>query len=285
MAETQLNEGAVSLAAANWADATGFANDAELAIVDGRQSITAGLDQTGSTTTGIDYLHVRNGFSGRVGSAASPASVEFDATYTTKENFIYGAGAGSCYLTSGAFTITQALINGGGTCYFTGGTITTLIATSGRFEVNQSTALVDVWVLGGSHFIDEHSSDTLGNVYVVAGTVLIKRAGTLLTIGGTGRVGSHLVTGGWTTVTQDGGMLVPYKGDIATYNGRSGVIDHRPALVPVTLGGTAAVLTSALTRYQQANNGSNPTYSNVTNIGGGPTDSDGGGSAPPSFGA
>jgi hypothetical protein len=284
MAEAQHIEGAVSLAAANWSDATGFTDDAELSIVTGNQTISGGLDTTGSTTGGIDYLHIRRGFTGNLGSASASASVEFDATYTTNDNFIYGAGGGRCYLTAGATTITSLVVNGAGTLYLTGGTVTSLVLQSGRCEVGQSAALGNVYVLGGSHFIDEHSSDTLGNVYVVGGSVLIKRGGTLLQIGGMGRVGSDLTTGSWTTVNQDGGVLVPYKGAIATYNGRAGVIDHRPAKVVVAIGGTAALTTPALTRYQQANNGANPTYSNLTEIGGGATDSDGGGSAPPTFG-
>ena len=68
MAIAYLNEGAVSLAAANWSDATGFANNATLVISSGSQTITTSLDQSG-LSGGIDTLDILQVFTGRIGGA------------------------------------------------------------------------------------------------------------------------------------------------------------------------------------------------------------------------
>ena len=69
MATIYLNDGATSLAAANWSDATGLVNSATGVIRSGGQSITSDVD---FNAVNVLSLRIAEQFTGTIGSAAAP---------------------------------------------------------------------------------------------------------------------------------------------------------------------------------------------------------------------
>lgn len=264
MALAYLNEGATSLAAANWSDATGFAANATLVISSaGSQQIDTALDQSASGA--IDHLHVRKPFAGRIkGSAGESAQVNFDNTYTTDHNFIWEAQGGEISLdASSATAVTSSLINGGGVVNLTNGVFTTITLVSGTLNIGENPTLVTVNVFGGVCNIGAKSDAFTLNVY--GGSVYSERlpATAINVYGGTARVEA---TGTVTAVTQTGGTLYPYVGTVTTADLFGGAFN--PADAP-----RAVTVTTANVWRAKIGQGPNVTYS-TTNYNAGKQDSD-----------
>lgn len=229
MAVAFLNDGATSLAAANWSDATGFTAAAQLVIRSGSQSIISDLNQSASS---IEYLDVQAGFSGNIGSASTSLQCDVDGTTespTTRVSRIryFASGGNMWFNANGSNTLAHFVeINTGGTFWATGGiqknvvlqrgTLRVAAAVAGtggvwRFSGGQSTidyaassAIPQLDVSGGTHVLNRNA--TTNNVY--GGTLTIDAAGlaitTLNVYGGTVRL---LNSGTITTVTLLGGTL------------------------------------------------------------------------------
>lgn len=205
MAIAYLNTGSVSLAAANWSDATGVDDDATLVIGNGSQAVTAGLNRAGDTSTGVDYLHITAGFTGRIGSvSAGSAIIEMDATYTTNPNLLITGGVEVWY-SCAATTCTAAVIDMPGVVYLTGGTYTTLRVRRGSVIVQAAATVTNLIVSEG-------------------GSVTLNAGGTAPTLielqsGGTVYSGRNA-----TTVDNAGGLFTGEFGGttVGTLNNRSG---------------------------------------------------------------
>lgn len=238
---TQLGGDGVSLNAANWTDTTGFANDATLVIGAGTANITADLDRTGSTTTGIDYLHITEGFAGTVGSStAGSASIEFDATYTDAPNFVL-RGPATVFLTSGATTITKAEVTRG-RLVLTGGTITTLVVSGGEVIV-QSGCTVTNYVITGGSVTELGAGGTAATTCVQSGgRYVTERVPVTFTVRGASAYAQvNSTTADCTTLTHSDGRVFWEDGNIATLVGEgNGKLQLSPKRA-VAIGGTALI--------------------------------------------
>src|SRR5690606_10271937 len=118
------------------------ADDATLVIGAGSQAIVADLDTSGSTTTGIDYLHILQGFSGALGSeSVGPAIIEFDSTYTSKPNLLIQNGD---IRIAPVLTVTRADITGGRVIISGSGTITTLNVSGGEVIIQTGVTVTNL---------------------------------------------------------------------------------------------------------------------------------------------
>lgn len=264
MAIEYLANGATSLAAANWSG-SGFADNATLIIEQGSQTITGGLDQSG-LTTGIDYLDIRPGFTGNIGSPSAGA-LTVDADTTTADYIRYAALGGTLYLNAGGGSgvIRNFYSDGRGTSYLTGGTFTTVIVSSGTCYIQSGTVVTNLYVLGGRVVISDNATAiTLANI-TSRGQVTSERPFTTVNIGGGGYLDYDNDDGdALGTVTLDGGTFVHRSGDIGTYTGKSGLHDIRYAQRAIEVGTSAATLYAALDLRYDMNQ---VTLSNTTYIG------------------
>lgn len=95
MAEQRLNKGASSFDT-GW-PGSGFADDAELAVIDS-ELVHTDLQRSGDTTTGLNYLHIRGGTPTIGDETNGDLEVEFKEAYTTRENFLWQTLGGSLRL-------------------------------------------------------------------------------------------------------------------------------------------------------------------------------------------
>lgn len=240
-----LNEGAVSFAAANWSDATGFANGATLVCNKpaGVGGIQAGLDQ--SALTGINYLDFVGNFSGNIGStAAGSLVVDFDLGGSNDSDYTgaspgadvpisrvrHWAKSGDIYLSAGA---SDGFIfqNWSGTAYLTGGDFTRIHSQGSSYVRVNSSATADAsarWFMGGvGSFIDYHASDALVTTFFYEGTHTIKRAFGTIYVMGTATVIIDTTTSlGGTAIHHYGGTVKILSMSTCTnYYGVLGLLD------------------------------------------------------------
>lgn len=211
MAIAYLNEGATSLAAANWSDATGIAQDATLVINAGTQTITTSLDWSslGNAAGGVESLDIIAPFAGNVyGSSFSPLILDVDGTSDTAASAVsrlrYWPGGGVMYYSAngGGAGCFYLQVGGSGQMNVTAGDIKHIHLQDGaelNFGQSATAAASGVWHFnGGKSFIDTHASGLLVTVNVTAGTHYIKRAFTAST-------GALNVYGGNVTLDLGGG--------------------------------------------------------------------------------
>lgn len=243
MAEATLNAGSRSLDAANWSDATGFANDAELAIVNSYQEHT-GLDRSSDTTTGVDYLHIRDG-EPRFGPGNGRLMVDFDATYTAKPNFRWATKGGLLYLEA-TTTMGRGDFVGAGNCYLVAGQMNNLaIGNRNSVKIQEGCdAGATQIVLAGRAYLEADAPSgayTIPTLRMTHGSpvALIKR-----------RVENAYLVHGLLTVRNEsgssmtqldlfGGVFRPEAGDVDTVNWYGGEFDLSRARKALTIGGTA----------------------------------------------
>lgn len=120
MAEQIHNENATSLDAANWPSG-GFADNAQLTILDNEEILTD-LDRRADTTTGIDWLWIRGGRPQIGGDAEGDLMVEFDATFTSKPNFVWMTDGGHIRLQATNTVKESILSSQNGAAYLVSGT-------------------------------------------------------------------------------------------------------------------------------------------------------------------
>lgn len=268
MAIANLNDGATDISVgANWSDTIGFANDATLIIPRGSQTLT-GLDVRGSTTTGIDYLHVSRGFSGNIGGGGTALQCDVDATYTTTPNIVF-SGSGFMYFNP-ATTVAEVLVNGIGTFVQTGGTTTTFRCVSGSATVGESATATNAYLHGDGALTLEYSASIAATLVHVTGggNCTIKREATTVTISGPGVVTINAPGETITTLNANdpGCRVVVLAGNVTTAN-VYGALDLSQANYASTVGGTAVNLYPTGTIIGEGN--ANITLSNVNRIAGG----------------
>jgi hypothetical protein len=241
MAIAYLNEGAVSLAAVNWSDATGLVSSAECVIDRGGQAIVTNLDFSAIATTRVTYLHIRKPFTGSIGnSSVGPLKVNTSsATY-------YAAGGGSLYLQSaGPSSNTTVLFEmptgTGGAAYLQGGTFTEARIYGGQCYVNASTVVTTMYAMSSSVTIDANAT-AITTLYVFPGaTVYLKRSATnVVVLGGTLIIDGDGIT--VTTLRQSGGNVDHRSGDISTFTAEGGAYTNQTLRRDATIAGTAATI-------------------------------------------
>lgn len=258
MPAAYLNAGATSLAAANWSDATGFADSAELYVQSGTQTITGGLSP--SLTNGIQNFDVLSGFSGNIGGAAGSLAVETRSSLLNQATQIprirYYASGGSLYYTpQGAGAATDLCdyyqIGGSGNGYITGtGTIKRVESLGGRLYIAPTIGSVANfrWVLsGGSVTIDGVSGSTkIHAVTIAGGQHLLKKGIQGTSITATGFTEGLNVAGGSVTIDAYGETISDLRvyggyvtvvncGTVAVVSGYSGTLDFSKLQRPLTL--------------------------------------------------
>lgn len=233
---TALGGDGVSLTG-NWSG-SGFADDATLVIGKGSANITANLDTTGSTTGGIDYMHITEGFAGTIGSAsAGAASIEFDATYTTAANFVL-RGPAAVFLTAGSTTCTKAEVTAG-RLVLTGGTFTTLVVSGGEVIIQSAATVTTLYVTGGTVRQLGIAGTAATTAHVSGGSYFTERVPVTLNQRGDSYIQVDSTTADNTTFNHSAGRCVWQDGNIATLNGEGkGVLSLQPVRA-VTVGGTA----------------------------------------------
>lgn len=238
MAVATHNEGAVSIAAANWSDATGIVDTATLLLAAGAQDIVSDLNTASATTNGIYYLRNSGGFRGRLGTPeAGSAVIEFDATYTTGANLLWGGGV--LYLDLGGTTITRADITGG-TVVLSNGTVTTMNVGNGTITLMSNLAATTINQSGGS-IVQRGAGGTAATTANIAlGRFETQRVPATMNVRGNAFVIVDSPTANNTTATISAGTVQLIAGNLATLvlEGASR-LDCTKLREPTTIGGTA----------------------------------------------
>lgn len=170
MAIEFLNEGATSLAAANWSG-SGFADNATLVIDkpfgDG-SAVTSDVDQSG-LTTGIDYLDIKKSAVGTI------RGLKVDAD-TAGADFIRNYGRVRLEMESGGGNVNNFACGGSSENYINAGTFVDVTVDGGYFEAGETAVITNFDAFSGSGRIKKNGTDiTLGRIY--GGTWLIERPG------------------------------------------------------------------------------------------------------------
>jgi len=253
-----LNAGATSLAAANWSDAIGFADSAELYIQSGTQTVTGGL--TTSLANGIQNLDILSGWSGNIGGANGSLAVETRSSLLNQATQIprvrYYASGGTFYYTpqsggAASDVCDYYQIAGSGSGYLTGtGTVKRLESNGGRLYVG--TAIGSVanfrWVFAnGTVTVDGVSGSTKIHALTIAGGQhLLKKGIQGTSVTATGFTEGLNVCGGSVTIDAyaetfsdiriyGGYVQIVNAGTCAVVSGYSGTLDFSKLQRPLTL--------------------------------------------------
>lgn len=232
---------ATTLGATGWS-AAGIADDATLIIGTGSSTIDTALDQSATTTAGIDYLHILRGFTGHLGSPSDPAILEFQTAHTADINFVYKAGGGSASLDVAAITCTSVECDANGTLNLVGsGTITNLYVRSGTVIISGGVTVTNIYVFGGVVTLRDGAGTAPTLIECNAGSIVSYRAPTTITMQGTNASAMVEKPGGSiTTANVTVGRLTLLASDIATINGgHLGILDVGNVIEDVAVGATA----------------------------------------------
>jgi hypothetical protein len=230
-----LNEGATSFAAANWSDATGFADDATLQVNKPFGPITAGLDQSGLSSTGIDSLDFNEGAVGVVGGGSN-GSLQVDSNGGSTHR-IRNRGAVTLYLTDGGNGVTDLDLGGQQRTHLTGGTWTDTTVDGGVLMAGASAVLTNLYGFGGGGTI-EYNATGFTLARFTAGNWILKRGFTKIEVAGTANVTLWGESGTLTEVEQWGGVVRAVYGNVPTYSLFGGVLDFLGQREALTYGGS-----------------------------------------------
>lgn len=243
MAEAYLTESATSLAAANWSDATGFANGATLVINKGAANIQSDLDQSATSITSLDVLE---GFSGTIGGVAGALKCDADGTSeaatTVVSRIRYKASGGSMFFeAAGGNTLAHyvQVHSAGGRFYGVSGIMKNVHVGLGEARFASAVLMTSgEWELtGGSCFVDYHASNGIPTLYVNGGSHTIKRGVTTGYFGGgTTTFDVQSVAIGTLNVFSGGSIRLLNSGAITAVHLRGGVFDTRELQRSVTIG-------------------------------------------------
>jgi hypothetical protein len=241
MAFAYLNDGATSFAAANWSDATGVADAAELAVGEGGQSILSDLDHStiGGGNEGLEALRISRQFRGIIGTGSSPLRVDIENS--ADAILRYEAAAGQMYYKAEGddSTCNNLLVNSGGSMNVVGGTIVSLVVERGTCNVDENTVVTTAYLLGGRGTIEDNGTG-FTNCYVNGGVWTIRRAGVYHI--GEGASVTFDIDGGTVAANIYGGSVRVTRGTIQTYNQYAGRVDSTGLEREATWGATAGVI-------------------------------------------
>lgn len=251
MTDAFLNEGATSVAAVNWSDATGFADNAALVInkpFGGGIPLTGAVDQS-ALTDGIHSLDLRPGAIGTLGSASSPLRCDIDdesapAAGDAASAFLaaYGTSCVVYYEAAGNASVARNISVGtGNQVNLQGGTATNVGVVGGRFNANESAIVTNFDQYSGRSQFDEHATP-IALLRVTGGTVIVNRLVTAMHISGNARViyappATANMAG--TSITLNSGILTQIRGATPTILALGGTLDFSQLDRPTVPGGTS----------------------------------------------
>lgn len=221
MAVAYLTEGSITLADAAFSDASGFAAATPTLVIDrGTQTITTELDKS-ALTEGVNYLHIRRGFTGNIGSEAGPLLV--DADNSTTPHIWYDAGGGRFYYRAAGDNnlCTRFLQSGLGSSFLQGGTITTLEVSSGDATGNGSVVITNLYVFGGTVTIANNAT-AITAAYLLGGNIVCRRAITTMHVAGNANVVYDPESNSTTTINQYSGTVDYRATTLTNLNGYGG---------------------------------------------------------------
>lgn len=252
MATIYLNDGATSLAAANWSDATGLVNSATGVIRSGGQSITSDVD---FNAVNVLSLRIAEQFTGTIGSAAAP--LWLDATdgsaaewsSSAAEGIIINGSGGTLFIKSDAGGLDNLHQSGAGRTTLVSGTATYLRVTNGEFSAEAASTVTNARILGGRTTIG--ASATAGTVLdVIGGTVTTARPFTTINVyDGDCFINHNTSSSAAVTINQYGGrvfLLSLFTNGTVNYNRFGGLFDPRRMTRELTV---ATMFTSARARF------------------------------------
>lgn len=238
MAITYLNQGATSLAAGNWSDATGFADNATLIINRPFGPITggaSGLDQS-AVTDGATYLEIVGSAEGQLGDASNPLRADFNDG--SSPHLLYAPKGGVLYYYPGGneTTCTEFEASGNGTYHILGGgTVTTLRHSTGIGDVASTVIVTNAEFWGSAQATIEYNATGFTDYKQHGGNVIAKRVGTTMDIMG-GNLVLDASAGAITTINLRGGNLTLLRsGTITTFNHFGGRVNLRDVQIAITI--------------------------------------------------
>lgn len=248
MAIAYLNEGATSVAASNWSDTTGFADNATLVIdkpFGAGQPISSDTDQSG-LTEGIDYLDIHPGAVGQLGTGASPLRLDAD---TAAGAGVSNYGQVSLYLQAKGDdnTIKNFSCGPGSRNTLVAGTFGQTVVSGGMLTAEESAVMTSFDAYGGAGEI-KYNSTKITLARIMRGNWLLRRACTSLIVGENATVTIDLNDAAdmtTTTLTNYGGKVIIVYGGYKTLVSLAGVIDLSQARRAFTIGATSLTLGGA----------------------------------------
>lgn len=252
MATIYLNDGATSLAAANWSDGAGIVAASDGVIRSGGQSITTAVDYNGVT---IASFRMAEQFTGTVGSASAPLwiAAATDGTAaewssTAAEGRVVNGSGGTLFLKATG-TMDNLHQSGGGRTTLISGTATYLRVTNGSFTAEDASVVTNARILGGVATIG--ASATAGTVLdVYGGTVTAQRPFTTINVyDGDCFINHNTSSSAAVTINQYGGrvfLLSLFTNGTVNYNRFGGLFDPRRMTCELTI---ATMISSANARF------------------------------------
>lgn len=252
MAVEYLVDGATTFASTSWLTASGsagsgFANTAELIVPGGGASITAGLDQSAATSTGIRYLIISESYSGNVGDASAPliteatdgSAAEWRSDNT--EGRIEHNGTGTLFVKGDTNGIDNLMQNGAGRILLVDGTATYVRVQRGTFQNTGASTVTNCTVMGGTaNIVAKSTSNTAGTLLnIYGGAATIARPFTTINVyGGVLTINVTQAAAVSATINQFGGtvvLLAHGNNGITTYNHNGGLFDPSRLRVDTTI--------------------------------------------------
>ena len=237
-----LNENATSVAAANWSDSTGFADEAELVFSAGTVGVTSDLDQSG-LTNGVHSIEVQATYNADIGVAGTPLQCDVDynspsASDAADAEFVHNGPRRVYYQANGGNSECHNYRHTGtGQSYIEGGTIVTLYVVRGAFNANESTVITTATFYGGTAVI-ENNATGFTSCTVKGGIVTSKRDGTYVVEGGTLVLDIPDASPTLSVTVRQGGRLIVRQANALATLVNDGSVDISQSKRPVTLGAT-----------------------------------------------
>lgn len=237
MALAYLNENATSAAAANWSDATGFADNAELVLsVSSGIAVVSDVDWS-ALTTGVESFEIQSAFNADAGQAGTP--FEFDAD-ASADAFVKHGGPRRFYYsaTGGSSNCNYYYHVGTGSTYLEGGTIDNTYVTRGEFYANASTVLTNMQVFGGRGTIENNATGFTAWTQK-GGNWTVKRDGTFVVERGTLILDIPDAAPTISLTVEQGARVIVLQANAIANVTNDGIIDLTRAKRPVTLGASS----------------------------------------------
>ena len=232
MATTYLTS-TTDLAAANWDDATGHAEAADLVVNIPGLNVQTGLDQS-AVTNGIDSFDIQPPAAGKIGGAGASYTVEANTGVARVTNH----GRVEFYFASDG-TTTNFDCGSSSTNYITGGTVTNVTVQGGAVcNVKAAAVVTNFYANGGSGVIEDNAT-ALTLAVINSGTWVIKREVTALIVGPRADVTIDTDASVVTAATLNGGIMRTKTGNVPTLTLNAGTVDKSRASKALTIGGTA----------------------------------------------
>ena len=224
MSIAYLNEGATSFAAANWSDASGVINAAEL-VIDKRFGRIA-TDLNFSAIDVLSFVISQNAVGVIGGDSVGPLLMGADNVANTA--LLRNYGFVELYYSGDTDRLD---LGGGSRNYIQGGTHGTVTISGGYTEIGASAIATTVFIFGGSGTIAYNATD-ITNLHIFGGNWVIQRPATNMFIGANATVrldyADNAVTTGHSATVYGGNVSFIFAA-IPTITAYGGMLDFSVA--------------------------------------------------------